>query len=100
LKPGAFRTPASIIHALVHPAYIDASLATSILRKAIPDAVFPGDADKVTKVIYELFGGEAENLPLRIPLGKDTIQALRSQIKQLTTDGDGVEKYSDDLVHG
>jgi hypothetical protein len=89
-----------MVHVPVHPAYTNPSLITSIIRNYMSDAVLPGDVDKVTKVIYQLFAdGGNDGLPLRIPLGKDAIQALRTKVEELTTEVDKVEKYSDDLVH-
>jgi hypothetical protein len=84
----------------VHPAYTSPSLITSVIRKIVPEAVLPGDADKATKVIYDLFSdGGDEGLPLRIPLGKDSIEALRKKVGEPTTGVDKVKKYSDDLLH-
>jgi hypothetical protein len=83
----------------VHPAYTNPALATSTMRQNTHNVVLPGDTDKAAKVIYQLFADRTENLPLRIPLGKDTIQALRDRVKMLTTEADSVEKYSDDLAH-
>jgi hypothetical protein len=81
----------------VHPAYTSPSLITSVIRKIVPEAVLPGDADKV---IYDLFSdGGDEGLPLRIPLGKDSIEALRKKVGEPTTGVDKVKKYSDDLLH-
>jgi hypothetical protein len=101
LEPGGFRTAgiANIVHVPVHPAYANPYLKPAIMRKVLPGAVLPGDSDKVTNVIYQLFTEGGSDLPLRIPLGKDAVLALRSKVAQLTTGVDKVEKYSDDLVH-
>ena len=83
-----------------HPAYTNPNLMTSILRKVMPGVMLPGDPDKLTKMIYQLFsGGGEKDLPLRIPLGKDVIQSLRKKADELVKGADKVEKYSEDLVH-
>jgi hypothetical protein len=99
LEPGANRTSVgNIIQVPAHPAYTNPNLMTNIIRNFFLDAVIPGDPDKLARIIYRLFPGEGDDLPLRIPLGKDTVQHLRSRVEELTAGVDKVEKYSDNLV--
>ncbi len=55
----------------------------------------PGDAKKAVDAFYRL--AALEESPLRVPLGKDSITALRRKIASLTADVDTYEYYSEDL---
>lgn len=63
----------------------------------LPNLVPDGDTDKLSKLIYHLINTGA-NLPLRLPLGKDAITALRAKAAEWTKGADEVERYSDDLL--
>lgn len=81
----------------VHPAYTDPSLPGFRVRKWFAEAQtsIEGDADKATKVIYNL--ALLSEPPLRLALGKDAIHYTREKIKSLTADVDAYESWSNDL---
>jgi NAD(P)-dependent dehydrogenase (short-subunit alcohol dehydrogenase family) len=98
LELGAFRTGIYTNSPTMpqHHAYTDPTHIMSVLRKLMPSLVIDGDTDKATKMIYELVC--RGDLPLRLPLGKDALEATRSKVNSLTAEADAYAKYSDDLL--
>ena len=62
----------------------------------VSDVKFPGDLQKAVAKIHEL--GSLDNPPLRLPLGKDAVQAFRAQIASVTANVDLYESWSEDLA--
>lgn len=79
-----------------HHAYTDPSLNIATVRKHLPNAVVRGDTDKATRIIYRLVC--RGDFPLRLPIGKDALEAARKKVNSLTAGADGYAKYSDDLL--
>ena len=81
-----------------HPAYTKETLATTIVRNVLlsPNLKLPNDLDKGIAKIYEL--SKLQNPPVRLQLGKDSIQAVRTQIASVAGELDHYESWSDDLL--
>ena len=60
------------------------------------DLVFPGDAQKAVVKIYELT--ELESPPLRLPLGKDAVGAIKAKLTDILTNVQEYESWSEDLL--
>ncbi|EGO20164.1 hypothetical protein SERLADRAFT_336249, partial [Serpula lacrymans var. lacrymans S7.9] len=78
-----------------HPAYSDPSSAVSIFLKHTINAVYPGDVHKGASAIHRLV--ESGRIPLRLPLGQDSIQDYKQKIEILTESVAEYESWSDDL---
>ena len=79
-----------------HPAY-GPHLPGNILRGGRSGDFLQSDPDKGAKVIYEL--SRVSDLPLRVPLGKDSLEAIRGKVSLLTDQlGDArIDAWSADL---
>lgn len=85
----------------IHPAYI-ATQSVDRVRKRFNTLWDPsrtvqiGDVDKAAQKIYEV--SKLDSPPMRLFLGKDCLERVRTKIKQLTGDSDGYEEWSEDLL--
>ncbi|KIJ60728.1 hypothetical protein HYDPIDRAFT_31951 [Hydnomerulius pinastri MD-312] len=83
----------------VHPAYQDPNSAAHLTRVAI-DNMYSNpnlqDVDKASLAIYEFM--ELEEKPLRFPLGKDTVQAVKRRIETMQHTVQVCERFSNDLL--
>lgn len=98
LEIGSYRTAGtdSIVKLPVHPAYTEPSLVTQMVRSRIETTVSNGDPAKAARIIEQLT--RESNLPLRIPVGKDSIGYLRTKVATLTKSAHDTEKYSASLT--
>ncbi|OJT07814.1 hypothetical protein TRAPUB_1297 [Trametes pubescens] len=97
IEPGGFLTegPDKVIWPPQPAAYANPDLPVSRIRKAMDTALIPGDAKKAVDAFYKI--AALEEPPLRVPLGKDSVAALRRKIASLTADLDKYEYLSEDL---
>ncbi|KAG1837408.1 hypothetical protein DFJ58DRAFT_815730 [Suillus subalutaceus] len=97
VEPGAFHTN-GIKGGLVlpqHPAYVDKSFASSVVRQMLEGAVFEGDAEKFTRTVYEVVQGG--KIPQRLPMGLDALEMLNLKIENLKATVDETKRWSVDL---
>lgn len=103
MVPGVFRTEirAKAPTISLHPAY-SAVESVKQARSFVDTAWDPsrlmrvGDVDKAVERIYEV--SALERPPMRLFLGKDCLEHVRAQLKRLTADLDGSEKWSEGLL--
>lgn len=100
LEFGTFSTKGrdNSVHLPAHPAYTKPTLVTA-QRRAWMSRPAPrrGDPEKGIQKVYEL--ASLDHPPLHLPLGKDTIGAIRSEAASIAADVDKYESWSDDLMH-
>lgn len=57
-----------------------------------------GDITKAARKVYDLSHlDDKETIPLHLPLGKDALQVLREEIKELEKDADAFGSWSEGL---
>ena len=56
----------------------------------------PGNLNKAVAKIYELAG--VENPPLRLPLGKDSLESIRGHLANVSAEVEKYRSWSDDLA--
>ena len=99
VEPGTFLTPALRNSVILPPpaSYTGATVPAAMIRKALSSLgdLKLGDPSKGVKKIYEL--SSLADPPLRLALGKDAIDYIRSQQKVVTADLEKYESWSDDL---
>ncbi|PCH43483.1 NAD(P)-binding protein, partial [Wolfiporia cocos MD-104 SS10] len=76
---GGFRTNVTnaAIHIPQHPAYSSPRSLSTTLRELYRNHVLLGDVDKATEAIYGV--SLLQELPFRLPLGKDAISHIKAQ---------------------
>lgn len=85
----------------VHPAYTKPDSAVAKQRAfeevAHDDPTHKiGDTDKAIEKIWDL--STLTEPPLRLPLGKDSVAEIRTQLQNITADLDAYEGWSEDLL--
>ncbi|KAJ3554936.1 hypothetical protein NM688_g2847 [Phlebia brevispora] len=100
IEPGGFMTRGinNVAICPPHPAYTKLTLPTVGTRKLLTDEhlKLPNDLDKGVEKIYEL--SKLENPPLRLPLGKDSIGAIKAQIEEIASEVEKYESWSNELA--
>lgn len=81
----------------LHPAYTDPALPTQKVRAYIPIVSAAGDTDKATKMIYHKLANHP-NPPLRLPVGKDSIEMIKAKLDRILRDVEEYKEWSEDLV--
>ena len=56
----------------------------------------PGNLNKAVAKIYELAG--VENPPLRLPLGKDSLESIRGHLANVSAEVEKYQAWSDNLT--
>ncbi|KAF9218469.1 NAD(P)-binding protein [Gyrodon lividus] len=82
----------------VHPAYQDPTSIASLTRASVDgkyDDPETQDVHKATLAIYKFM--QQDEMPLRFPLGKDTLRAMQRRGDELKRTAEICEKFSDDL---
>ncbi|KAF8551559.1 NAD(P)-binding protein [Imleria badia] len=101
LEPGPFRTEitqSNYRSAPQHPAYADPALRASQARKYFTATeLWDGDVTKAVVVIDKV--SQLEDAPIRFPLHKKVVAALRDKAKGLSAVADKYESWNDDLYH-
>ena len=102
MEPGAFYTEAikksgaGTIASFFHPAYSSPSLPTNLVRGFIGSGTRMGaDPVKAVQRIYEL--SLLPNPPFRLVLGKDSVTAIKAQVKKIEEDVLKYENWSEGL---
>ncbi|KAG1794670.1 uncharacterized protein HD556DRAFT_1369199 [Suillus plorans] len=97
IEPGVFNTNGNSAAMMLpqHPAYADESFPASVLRQMLEGAVMEGDADKLTRTVYEVVQGG--KIPKRLPMGLDALEALNFRIDNLKATVDETKGWSVDL---
>ncbi|KZT72439.1 NAD(P)-binding protein [Daedalea quercina L-15889] len=100
LKPGASRTGArdNMICLPPHPAYTTNSPAANMRNRFNKDDAGQSDAGKVVEAIYAATA--LREPPIALPLGKDSITLVRSDIAKKTSYVDLFASWSDELGSG
>ncbi|KAH0826408.1 hypothetical protein J3R83DRAFT_5380 [Lanmaoa asiatica] len=81
----------------VHPAYVGSP--SMLLRAEVdakPEDPALQDVDKATAALYEFI--QLEDRPLRLPLGKDTLESVKERIKDWHKTYQFCRRFSDDLL--
>ncbi len=83
-----------------HPAYTKPGLPVIAVRSALENLNDPnnkfGDAEKAAHKFYEL--ASLSDPPLRLILGQDAIEMIRSKMKSVASDIEKYEAWSSDLL--
>ncbi|KAF9238680.1 hypothetical protein BU15DRAFT_88304 [Melanogaster broomeanus] len=98
IEPGPFRT--RVMKGLAqHPAYADPRSPSSQIRAGFsPGSDFvDGDADKAVAAMEKLV--HLDNPPLRLPLHKWTVAAIKEKIQSVLEEVQAYESWSDDLYN-
>ena len=100
VEPGYFKT-GMYDNALIlkqHPAYTRPGSPSMTIRERFqdPDLIYRGDAKKAVAKIYQL--ARLDDPPLRLALGKDCINMLRTKLDELAKGVDKYESWSEDLL--
>lgn len=103
VEPGYFRTPlgGKAAQFPAHPAYTkpDGHVAKQREYEKIAyddPANKMGDVEKAAQKIFDL--SNLAEPPLRLPLGKDSVAEIRSQLQRIAADLDAYEEWSGDLL--
>jgi hypothetical protein len=80
-----------------HPAYTNENLPVNLYRKLGGTIVADGNSDKAAQQFLKIV--ELENPPLRFPIHKDAIAAVRTKAKNLLEAADAYESWSEDVYH-
>ncbi|PSR71895.1 hypothetical protein PHLCEN_2v12239 [Hermanssonia centrifuga] len=103
IEPGWFATAAVTGKATVlpaHPAYTKPGLPVVAVRSALENLNDPnnkfGNAEKAAHKFYEL--ASLPDPPLRLILGQDAIEIIRSKMKSVASDIENFEAWSSDLL--
>ena len=79
-----------------HPAYASPGTIASKVRAVMGNPNFKRpSADKAVQKVYKL--AALPNPPIRLPVGKDMIVAIREEVSQLTSATETFESWSEDL---
>ncbi|KAK7457215.1 hypothetical protein VKT23_010518 [Stygiomarasmius scandens] len=101
---GSFATKAqeSSVFTPPHPAYVDGP--TDAVRAYAQEQPNRGDAKKAAREIYNIalnlenmFNGDSDGVPLRVPLGKDAIAMVGGQLDVKKKDVERAGIWSEDL---
>jgi NAD(P)-dependent dehydrogenase (short-subunit alcohol dehydrogenase family) len=96
VEPGVFRTDFLTGHSLLRAAkQIDAYNDTAGAMRGFADnnsGKQPGDPQKAAEIIIKV--SESNDPPLRLPLGQDAHERIRTKLAQVETDIKAWEKYS------
>ncbi|KAG2116841.1 NAD(P)-binding protein [Suillus clintonianus] len=98
LEPGPFRTRMfedSMQPSPQHPAYANPELGGSKFRKWLASAVADGDTEKAVVVIEKVT--HLDEPPLRLPLHRGTVKAVRDKAKNLTDTMDTYESWTENV---
>ncbi|KAG2116842.1 NAD(P)-binding protein [Suillus clintonianus] len=98
IEPGPFRTAISKENMQIlpqHPAYADPELPGSKFRHHMTSTLADGDTEKAVVVIEKLT--HLDEPPLRLPLHKLAIGAVREKAKSLIETMDRYESWSEDV---
>jgi len=80
----------------IHPAYAaNTSLAAYKVRHATNEVQFEGDASKLAKVVYDVVS--SGDIPARLPIGLDSVRAMKAKAEQYLETVRSVEKWSVDV---
>ena len=100
VEPGGFETEGvgNTIRSPQHPRYNKPTLPSVVTRKVMdrPENRLSGDVHKAVAKIYELTC--LDNPPIRLPLGKDCVSAMKARIVALQAIVDQYESWSEDLT--
>ena len=66
-----------------------------MFRQGIENMVIQGDPMKAVEAMFKIAG--LENPPLRIQLGKDSVEAAKRRVASLKTETETYELWSEDL---
>ncbi|KAF8125627.1 NAD(P)-binding protein [Boletus edulis] len=101
LEPGPYRTEISqgnFRAAPQHPAYANPALPSSQARKFLGSTErFDGDVTKAVVVIEKF--SQLEDVPIRFPIHRRVIMAMRDKAKSLSEGADKYERWTDGLYH-
>ena len=87
------------VTAPAHPAYTDPASITAKVRAVMGNPQFKRPpAEKAVEKVYEL--AALENPPIRFPVGKDMIVAIREEVARFTDAVETFESWSEDIRVG
>ncbi|KAI0642854.1 NAD-P-binding protein [Trametes meyenii] len=97
IEPGSFHTegPGKIFWAPEHPAYANPKLPATQMRKGWDVFSPPGDAKKGVEAFYEI--AALPEVPLHLPLGKDSVAATKQKASSLLAAAEKYEYFSENL---
>lgn len=81
----------------IHPAYANPALPSSFIRSLTTNpAMFPNDPVKAAKIIYRL--STIPSPPLRLALGKQSVDEIKKKIKKVAEELEEYESWSTDMA--
>ncbi|KAH9849469.1 NAD-P-binding protein [Lenzites betulinus] len=97
IEPGGFLTSGQdkIVWTPEHPAYSNPELPSNKIRQLKDNFPLTGDSKKAAGAFWKI--AALEDPPLRVPLGKDSINLLRKKLAFYTADLEKYEYLSEDL---
>ena len=92
VEPGAFRTDFATRSLAVAETHIPGYDATSGKFTKLNGAKFPGDPDKAAQAMLSAI--DSKNPPLRLALGADSLQAIRTKLKSVEAEASAWERIT------